>query len=150
MMPSERFAHPGPVAGPHRGFNVTSRAAIAVCLAMLTVAGPARAAAPGWEPPATGAIVGLELGVLAASIADARTPIAWAWCLGLGGAAGLGAGAAFGAMPAEPEAPLTLRAAAIGLAIPAAIVLWARLAEPPSGDASEDASPLAPAHARAK
>jgi hypothetical protein len=110
----------------------------------------ARAAGPGWEPPVTGTIVGLELGVLVASIADAREPSTWAWTLGVGGALGLGAGALVGALPREPEAPLTLRATAIGLAIPASILLWARLAEPPSATASEDASILAPASEGAK
>jgi hypothetical protein len=147
-MPSERCAHPGPVAGPNRGFNVTSRAALAACAAALTASSPARAAAPGWEPPVTGTIVGLELGVLAAAILDAREPSAWAWCVGVGGAVGLGAGAAFGAARTEPEAPLTLRAAALGLAIPTAILVWTRLAEPPSAAASEDASPLAPPRAQ--
>jgi hypothetical protein len=119
---------------------VTGRAALALVLA----GGSARAAGPGWEPPVTGALVGVELGVLVASIVDAREASTWAWCTGVGGAVGLGLGAAYGAMRTEPEAAFTLRASAIGLAIPAAIIVWSRVAEPPSEAASEDSSALAP------
>jgi hypothetical protein len=140
MMPSARLAHPEAVAGPPWRFNVTRRAALAVALCVAH----ARAEGPGWEPPVTGTLVGVELGVLAASIADAREASTWAWCTGVGGAVGLGLGAAYGQLRSEPEAALTLRATAIGLAIPAAILFWSRVAEPASPAASEDSSLLAP------
>ena len=138
-MPSMRDAHPRAVAGPNRGFNAATRMALVACL----VGGTARAEVPSFEPPLTGFVVGLELGVLVAAVCEARTPAAQALALGIGGAAGLGFGLWAGGLREEPSAGLTLRAGAIGLAIPAVVLLGGALAEPPSPLASEDASVLA-------
>lgn len=139
MMPSMRNAHPRAVAGPNRGFNAASRLALVAGL----VAGTARAEVPPFEPPLTGFVVGLEVGVIVATLCEARTSTGYAVALGTGAVAGLGLGFWAGALRDEPGAGLTLRAGAIGLAIPTAVLLWGALAEPPSPHASEDASPLA-------
>jgi F0F1-type ATP synthase membrane subunit c/vacuolar-type H+-ATPase subunit K len=118
---------------------VASRAALVVALAGC----PVHAESPRWEAPAAGLVVGLEVGVLVNAIAEGRTAASWAWCLGAGAAAGIGGGAYLGTLRAEPDAPLALRATAIGLAIPAAVLLWGRIAEAPSAEASEDSSALA-------
>ena len=138
-MPSARHAHFGAVAGPNRRFNVATRAAAAlVCVAV-----SARADTHGFEPPATGIVLGLELGVLAASAFGAHESSAWAWSLGFGAGAGLGAGLWAGSLERESTATATLRAATLGFLIPAVVLLWSHAAEPPSPEASEDASPLA-------
>ena len=138
-MPSMRDAHPRAVAGPNRGFNAATRLALVACL----LGGRAHAEVPSFEPPITGFVVGLELGVLVATVCEARQPAAQAIALGVGGAAGFGLGWWVRGLRSEPEAGLTLRAGALGLAIPAAVLLWGALAEPPSPTASEDSSVLA-------
>ncbi len=138
-MPSMRFAQPRGVAGPIRAFNAATRAALHVCLA----AEPAGAQVPSFEPPITGFVVGVEVGVLVATLCEVRAPANYALALGVGGAAGLGFGIWAGGLRDEPGAGLVMRAGALGLAIPAAVLLWAAVAEPPSPLASEDSSALA-------
>lgn len=137
-MPSMRDAHPRAVAGPKRGFNAATRLALLACLAT----GRAHAEVPSFEPPITGFVVGLEVGVLVATLCDARTPGSYVLALGAGAATGLGLGVWAGGLRDEPGAGLTLRAGALGLAIPAVVLLWGAVAEPPSPLASEDASAL--------
>jgi hypothetical protein len=137
-MPSAQNATSAAVAGPTCGFNEGLRLAMVV----LSLASTARAAAPEYEPPLTGLVIGVEVGILAAAIMDARAPRSWGWAMGLAGAAGVGVGFWAGSLGTEPNAPLVLRATAIGLAIPATILLWSHLEEPPSLSASEDRSML--------
>ena len=139
MVPSARRASCAAVAGGSLAFNVRWRAAIALTLVGWT----ARAEPHPFEAPATGLIVGLEIGVLVAALADAREASTLAWTMVVGGAGGVGAGVWAGSLRDEPGAPMVLRAAAVGLAIPAVVLFWSRSCEPPSLRASEDSSPLA-------
>ena len=137
-MPSARRAQIGAVAGPKRRFNVGSRAAVA----LVSVGLVAHAASPGFEAPATGFVLGLEVGTLAAAACGAHDSSSWLWAVGIGAAAGAASGAWVGTLERDPTATTTLRATTLALAIPSVVLFWSWIAEPPRASASEDASPL--------
>ena len=109
--------------------------------ALMLFCTPAHAEMPPFEPLVSGVFLGLEAGVIAANVfAPGEGVSSWTRYLAVGGALGLAGGFWVNSLADEPFGPATIRASALGLAIPAAILFWTELTETRSFAASEDAS----------
>lgn len=110
-------------------------------VALMLFCTPAQAEMPPFEPLVSGVFLGLEAGVLAANVcAPGEGVSSWTRYLAVGGVLGLAGGFWVNSLVDEPFGPATIRASALGLAIPAAVLFWTELMETRSFAASEDAS----------